>query len=147
MKNNRNSEQYIAAYCKTNGLRFTDQRRDVYRIVNAAEQPIGAYDILEILSENYDRPKATTVYRALDFLKEHHFIHKIESLNAFVVCSVDHEHPGSQFMICNDCGVVDEVHLCHIPSDLKTKIDGQNFNMKYWNTEIHGVCNACHRKS
>ena len=72
--------------CKSKGLRFTALRRRVLEIIWAKHEPTGAYDILEELSTNKARAAPPTVYRALNFLLKHGFVHKIESLNAFLGC-------------------------------------------------------------
>ena len=133
----------VEVYCREQGIRFTDQRRMALEIIASSKKPLGAYDVLAEMGKQVENPKPTTVYRALDFLLEHAFIHKIESLNAFVICHAGHSHEGSQFMVCDDCGKVEEVHLCHLPKDLKQKIDDTGFLLSRWNTEIHGTCSNC----
>ena len=75
--------------------------------------------------------------------KKHNFIHRIESLNAYSICSENHTHSGGQFMICNDCGKVVETHLCNLPSALKKIVKEQMFTLSNWNLEINGVCKKC----
>ncbi|MBQ4797237.1 transcriptional regulator Zur, partial [Pectobacterium versatile] len=50
-----------------------------------------------------------TVYRALDFLLEQGFIHKVESTNSYVLCHhfEEHSHTSALF-ICDRCGLVTE---------------------------------------
>lgn len=51
------------------GLRLTALRRRVLELVWQSHKPLGAYDILAVLSEQDGRRAAPpTVYRALDFL-------------------------------------------------------------------------------
>ncbi len=133
----------VVDYCDTNGIRFTDPRRHVLEIVASAEAPMGAYDILEKLGKYMDNPKPPTAYRAIEFLREHNFIHRIESLNAFVVCSSDHRHMGSQFLVCDSCGKVTEAHLCHLPKDLAQEADHAGFKLARWDAELHGMCKDC----
>ncbi len=134
---------HAAAYCRQEGLRFTAQRQKVLEIIATAARPIGAYDILAELGKSYDNPKPTTVYRALEFLQQHAFIHRIESLNAFVTCHAGHAHQGSQFTVCDLCGRVEEVHLCHVPADLEKKVSASGFHLAHWSAELHGVCRSC----
>ena len=130
-------------YCKTHKLRLTDPRLEVLKIIASASKPIGAYDILEKLGKTLDNPKPPTVYRAIEFWQEHHFIHRIESLNSYVSCTAGHQHKGSQFMICNDCGDVAEAHLCELPKSLQETTDKSTFKPERWNFEIHGLCGKC----
>lgn len=133
----------VGAYCERHGLRFTDPRRLVLTIIAESKNPVGAYDVLAQFGKTVKNPKPPTIYRALEFLQENGFIHKIESLNAFVPCHADHAHHGSQFMICDDCGRVEEVHLCNLPDPLQKKLNKTKFKLAHWNVELHGHCADC----
>lgn len=135
--------KHLQEYCQSGGHRLTEPRRYVLEIIARARKPVGAYEILDQLSKKLENPKPPTAYRALDFLLEHGFIHRIESLNAYVTCETDHHHDGSQFMICNQCGKVIETHLCSLPESFQKRIAGEGFKPSYWNIEIHGSCAAC----
>ena len=74
------------AYAAEHGLALTPLRRQVYALIAAAGKPIGAYDLLAALEPERGRVPPTTVYRALEFLVVHGFVHRIESRNAFVAC-------------------------------------------------------------
>jgi Fur family zinc uptake transcriptional regulator len=130
-------------YCRENKLRFTDARRDVLKIISGRSKPIGAYNVLEKLKKANPDAKPMTAYRALDFLQENHFIHRIESLNAYIACEAGHHHSGSQFMICTKCGSVSEAHTCHLPDAFEKQLKKNKFDLKFWNTEFHGLCAKC----
>lgn len=130
-------------FCDDNGHRFTDPRRFVLEIMAKTSKAMTAYDILDALGQFLDKPKPPTAYRAIEFWQDHGFIHRIESLNAYILCDAGHHHAGSQFMICDDCGDVTEAHLCHLPDGLQSKAKGQNFNVNHWSVELHGQCGAC----
>ncbi|MGM0422178.1 MAG: transcriptional repressor, partial [Pseudomonadota bacterium] len=98
----------VEAYCQKHGSRFTAQRKAVLEVISDSATPLGAYDILERLRTVLNNPKPPTIYRAISFLEEHHFIHRIESLNAYVICDTDHLHSGAQFLICDSCSKVTE---------------------------------------
>ena len=79
--------------CHERGLRLTAIRARVLGLVAAAGKPIKAYDLLELVrgGEGAGAAAPPTVYRALDFLLANGFIHKLESVNAFVAC----HHPST----------------------------------------------------
>lgn len=133
----------VESACREQGIRFTEPRRHVLEIIAGAKKPVGAYDILETLGKYIDNPKPPTAYRAIEFLMEQDIIHRIESLNAYVLCHTDHRHHGSQFLICDSCGSVTEAHLCDVPSDLATKAKKEGFSLKRWDAELHGICKNC----
>ncbi len=143
----KNGIKEFKDYCAAEGLRVTPQRLLALRILQAADKPLTAYDVLELMKDGDTVPKPPTAYRALDFLEAHGFAHRIESLNAYVVCDVDHLHQGSQFMICTDCGGVEEVHLCSLPETLTRKTQDEGFKLHHWNVELHGQCNECQSQS
>lgn len=133
----------LRSYGAEHGHRITAPREYVLEIVARAEKPMSAYEILDALGGKLDKPKPPTAYRALEFLVAHGFLHRIESLNAYIACAEDHKHQGSQFIICDECGRVEEIHLCHIPEPLRKQADGKGFTLSHWNTELHGRCGEC----
>ena len=118
-------------FCEKNKHRLTEPRLAVLKIIISNKKPLGAYEILEKLG------------KVMDFWQEHGFIHRIESLNAYMACGEDHNHTGSQFMVCHDCGNVEEVHLCHLPKDIEQRVKSNGFKIAYWNAEISGQCEKC----
>lgn len=133
----------VQKYCDEHGMRFTAPRQLVLDVIINANSPIGAYDIIEEIAKITDRPNPTTIYRATEFLTEHGFIHKIESLNAFVTCDADHLHKGTQFIICQTCKKVEEIHICSMPDTLREQSKKIGFTLSHWTAELHGLCNTC----
>jgi Fur family zinc uptake transcriptional regulator len=81
--------------CTERGLRLTPLRADVLRLVADSKKPVKAYDLLAQISESKAASAPPTIYRALDFLLDNGFIHKLESINAFVAC----HHPSVQHTV------------------------------------------------
>ena len=129
--------------CRSRGLRFTPLRRRVLEIVWNRHAPIGAYDILEELRDGKRNAAPPTVYRALEFLVEHGFVHKIESLNAFVGCDrVGDSHAG-QLLICENCQQVGELDDPEIAALIKEKAARLGFKVAHPTVEIMGLCRDC----
>ena len=133
----------LESFCQKSGNRITAPREYVLEIIASSDKPMTAYDVLHELANKLDRPKPPTAYRALEFLMQYGFIHRIESLNAYVACTEDHKHHSSQYLICETCKEVDEIHLCKMPDSLKAKVTKKRFSVNHWNAEIHGVCSKC----
>ncbi len=133
----------LKAHCEKIGARCTPPREAVLGAIVAAGKPVGAYDIMADLEEALDSPKPPTIYRAIEFLMAQHFIHRIESLNAYVVCDIDHRHSGAQFMICDGCMQVFETHQCHLPTSLEKQAEDMGFTPEHWISEVHGTCAEC----
>ncbi len=137
------NEKKFREYCDARKLRVTPHRLGVYHILLQAQKPLTAYDVLSLISPEDANPKPPIAYRALEFLDTHGFAHRIESLNAYVACDIDHIHKGSQFMICHECDQVEEIHLCTLPDALDRKIKNEGFTLHHWNAEVHGTCSKC----
>jgi Fur family zinc uptake transcriptional regulator len=131
-------------YCAAHKHRLTEPRLEVLKIIACSRKPLGAYEILEQLGKIMNNPKPPTAYRAIEFWQEHGFIHRIESLNAYMACeSGEHRHKNAQFMICEDCGDVTRTHLYDLPQTLKDSAAKNIFTPSRWNLEIHGLCDKC----
>jgi len=130
--------------CLQRGVRLTSQRAEVLRLM--AEQPgsISAYDLLDQLRISEPQAKPPTVYRALDFLLEQGFIHRVESTNSYVVCH-HFEEPShtSAMLICDRCGSVSEQHADGVEDILKSLALKSGFTLGHSVIEAHGFCQEC----
>ncbi|MET0026014.1 MAG: transcriptional repressor [Candidatus Thiodiazotropha sp.] len=135
--------QRAEALCRERGVRLTQQRRTVLELLIASEKPLSAYDLLDRLRESVKNPAPPTVYRALDFLMQQGLIHKLESIHAYVGCThPDHPHAG-QFLICADCGEVEEVQDPRVTESLQAAGQAQGFRTHRPVVELLGVCAHC----
>lgn len=139
----RGALENAEALCHREGLRLTTTRRQVLELVWANHKAVKAYDLMEKLSDEGRRVKPPTVYRALDFLMAHGFVHRVDSLNAFVGCP----HPGAahsaQFLICDGCGEVGEMAAPSIDSAVAGRAKSAGFAVSHQIIELHGRCPAC----
>ena len=132
--------------CNERGLRLTAIRARVLSLVAEAGKPIKAYDLLEQVRDGEGAGAAAppTVYRALDFLMANGFIHKLESINAFVAC----HHPNSAqhsvpFLICDRCHSATELEDASIVASLDAAARGLGFAPQAQTLEVHGLCAKC----
>ncbi len=130
--------------CSHRGARLTDLRRQVLGLILDANQPTGAYELLDQLKTTRHGAAPPTVYRALDFLLEQGLIHRLERLSAFVGCIADDEHAhAAQFLICRTCGraiEIDDHELAHALEDAAKRL---GFTVGKATIEAEGQCAAC----
>ena len=135
------------SYCREHGLRLTELRRRVLELVWASHKPVGAYAVLEQLSEEGRKAAPPTVYRSLEFLLEHHLVHRIASLNAYVGCN----HPGSahdaHFFLCERCGEAAELADPAIDGAIDKDAARLGFKVRNRTVEVSGVCARCERQA
>ena len=129
--------------CAQRNVRLTPQRLEVLRLMSLQRGAISAYDLLAQLQQTEAHAKPPTVYRALDFLLEQGFAHKVESLNAFIFCChFDHAHP-MQLLICDRCGDVVELHDDAIDHAFSEQARQHVFIITNKTIEAHGQCVRC----
>lgn len=130
--------------CEQRGLRLTPIRANALRLIADAGRPVKAYELLDLMKATHDAAAPPTVYRALDFLLEHGFIHKLSSINAYVGC----HHPGSAahavpFLICDRCQSATELEDQSIVEALDVRARALGFAPQAQTLEVHGLCAKC----
>ncbi len=131
--------------CQKKGARLTKAREQVFLLLAKHKGAVGAYDLLDELKKLDSSAKPATIYRALDFLSKQGFVHKIESINAFIMCHHfgDCNHPV-QLLICDQCGHVEEIQSNNFDLALRSMADTNGFTISHQIVEAHGSCKACH---
>jgi Fur family zinc uptake transcriptional regulator len=131
------------AYCLKNGFRLTEGRAAVLEQAARSRKPAKAYEILEAISADGARLMPPLVYRALDFWMSHGFIHRIEGLNAYTVCT----HPGCghecQIFICTQCGRVSEICDEGLQGRVLCRAEALGFRIEQLRVEAAGRCPDC----
>lgn len=125
------------------GERGQQLQEQVLDIMRQRCDPASAYELLDALREGNPRIAPTTVYRALSALITRGRIHRLESLNAYVICQHDGAHDGSILSICGDCGTVEESVAPELLASLCAVTGKSGFEAERHVIEVHGTCAAC----
>ena len=135
---------HAEAVCAEHDARLTPIRRSVLEALLASHRPLGAYEIIERLAAHGDKLSPITIYRALDFLREHGLVHRIESRNAFIACGHSHDSADPVvFLICEKCGAVGETAGAAVAETIKSASRAAGFTPKTPVIEITGLCGHC----
>lgn len=134
----------VEAACKQRGLNLTPARANALRLIAESDKPIKAYDLLDGMKKLQDSAAPPTVYRALEFLTEHGFVHRLESINAYMAC----HHPGGElhatpFLICDRCQSTQELEQPLWVTELESHANELGFAVRGQTLELHGLCAAC----
>lgn len=129
--------------CQQDSLRLTPTRRRVLELVLEAGGPVKAYDLLDRLKSEQPSAAPPTVYRALEFLLEHHFIHRLETLNAFVSCFHPEDRHQGYFLICDQCKAVAEIPDRPLSDELSKHAAAAGFRPLRQVIEVYGLCKNC----
>jgi Fur family zinc uptake transcriptional regulator len=139
---------HAEALCAAHKERLTPIRRGVLEALLESHVPLGAYELIDRLAQNDSkagaRPAPITIYRALDFLREQGFVHRIESRNAFIACVHNHDSGDPVvFLICEKCGAVGEAASAAVADTIKSASRAAGFTPKTPVIEISGTCAHC----
>ena len=143
------ADDYVRAVesaCAERGLRLTPLRAQVLGLIAAAGKPVKAYDLLDRMKDENGSSAPPTVYRALDFLLEQGFIHRLASINAFVGCHHPDARHSVPFLICDTCHATIELEDARIATLLDTQARALGFAPSAQTLEVHGTCAGCAAK-
>ncbi|MFI3123496.1 MAG: transcriptional repressor [Methylococcales bacterium] len=129
--------------CAERGVQLTAIRQQVLELIWADHHAVKAYDLLERIKPLQSAAKPATIYRALDFLREQGFIHRVESLNAFVGCNDLKSAHEQLLLICKRCENVEERHADSVMQALAQELALAGFTAHHQAIEIHGICATC----
>lgn len=114
----------------------------VWDVLVKGAEPLKAYEILDKLKEQGVRAPMT-VYRALEGLEAKGHIHKLDGLNAFVLCNHEGPHVVQTFLVCDSCSTVKELEVVAVEADIAPAVHAANFSMHTARLEIKGNCDSC----
>ncbi len=133
------------AYFKQLPMTLTSLRKAVLFSLWDAQKPLKAYDILDYLVKIKPNMTAATVYRALDFFMSSGFLHKIESIQSYTLCSAPDKHlPSEMLMVCHACHQVIEVYDANLCELLRKLALNSTFQLSQDVIELKGLCMHCH---
>lgn len=124
------------AACAEAGQRLTPLRRRTLEILLESHSALGAYDVLARLEAEGFGSKPPVAYRALGFLVDHGFAHRIEGLSAFVACARPGAAHEPSFLVCRACRRVSEEAAAPAP-------EAEGFRVERRVIESQGLCPAC----
>lgn len=114
----------------------------VLRVLREANGPLTAYQILDHLKDaGISGPP--TVYRALSNLMELGLAHRIETLNAYLLCRDQQHCMRPAFAICEQCGTVAEFSDSLMQTRLQEITEQMGFGARAGSIEVRGRCAEC----
>ena len=128
--------------CAATQERLTAPRRRVLELLLEGDGPLKAYDLIASFGVEGQPAKPPTVYRALDFLEKQGFVHRIESLNAYVACHHGDRAHAAAFLICDCCGASAEIEPV-AGQEITAIGERTGFLVQALTIEAHGLCKAC----
>lgn len=129
------------AACAQRGLQLTRLRRRTLEILLESHAAMGAYDVLARLDREGLGSQPPVAYRALGFLVDQGFAHRIARLQAFVACARPGGPHEPSFLICRSCRRVAEA--LQDEGALSPQAAREGFAIERTSVEAEGLCPDC----
>jgi Fur family transcriptional regulator, zinc uptake regulator len=114
----------------------------ILEALRGANRPLTAYQVLDrVKTCGISAP--VSVYRALRSLAQNGFVHRIETLNAYTICTHPNHDGPAVFEICEQCGTVREICSQGIQSWIDELAGPTGFTVRASNIELLGNCIEC----
>ncbi|GGB15682.1 Fur family transcriptional regulator [Agarivorans gilvus] len=138
----------IQAYCSQHKLNLTANRSAVLAILHQHQGALSAYEILAKLQQQQANTKPPTVYRALDFLVQQHFVQHIESSSRYIINRQQQPFAPHPLLICTQCENVTQIGLsASLKAELEQFAAQQGFSLHSQSYEFQGLCSACQART
>lgn len=130
------------------GIKATKKRIAIYHALVVANRALSPYELAKYCDSEFDLSiPVVSIYRTLDLLVAVNLAHKLELVNKYIVCAhsgCHSQHQHSQFLICNVCHKVTEIHLSTaLTQQLTEKIAYHGFELQSPQYEFQGICKTC----
>jgi Fur family zinc uptake transcriptional regulator len=124
------------SYAVSKGISFTPTRQRVLALLAATGN--------QWPPTRSPRSSAVRVYRALEFLQEAACVHRLASRSAFFACDYRHgEGETVVFMVCSQCGTVQETASELVARGLWGAAKATGFKPRHPKIEVEGECAKC----
>ena len=127
------------------GLRFTEQRRNVLEALLASHVPASAYDVIDRLAEHGRRPAPLPRSTGRSTFCGAPLAHRIELRNAYVACDRgdDCAAEATLFLLCDKCGTAGETSSAELHTLISSAAAKVGFTPQAPVVEIRGLCANC----
>ena len=132
-------------FCLKNKKSLTPSRTLVIKTLSKHKKPISAYELRDKINDKGDvNINISQIYRVLQFWIDLGLIHKISSINKFMLCITPEEKHTHMLNFCTVCEKVFET--CNEQMGLNLKKSTAKLDLAFNNTrsvEIPVICPQC----
>ncbi len=132
---------FLSERMKAAGMRLTAPRKRLMAVLESAERPLSAEEILE--SDGSGSLDLVTIYRNLAAFCEQGFAQGIQLENGKQLFEIKHgEHDHHHHIVCRRCHRVVQLDVC-IGNELEKYARDMGYSEVTHTFEIFGVCREC----
>lgn len=125
------------------GMKVTQQRSQVLKILLAHPAPITADEIFKKFESGEEKADLVTIYRILKKFEESLLVSRQEFGDGVarfeLALESGHHH---HHVICRHCQRVEPLHICDLEQHIKT-VEGMGYKQVSHRLDFFGVCSKC----
>jgi Fur family zinc uptake transcriptional regulator len=135
-----------AALLAKRGMKFTEVRRSVLKLLFRGNKALGAYDLAAAFEKECGRRVTpTTVYRALDFLQQQGLVAHLSSTRTYVIRGPILGAENFTFFVCTKCGVTARNQDPEVERMIRVAASAIGFATHARAMDVEGLCRRCAR--
>ena len=139
------STDSLLNHCLKHKKSLTPSRTLIIKTLSKHEKPKSAYDLQEEINKNENTNlNISTIYRVLDFWINIGLIHKVASLNKYLICLTPDEKHAHMLNFCTVCEKV--IETCSERMGLNFKKSTKKLDLSFNGSqpvEIPVICSNC----
>ena len=131
-------------YFQEKNKTLTPTRLLIYKLFSEKKKPYSAYELKEDLQKLGKKLNISTIYRVISFFVELGLLHKLPSINKFLLCAKPNEKHIHMLNLCTKCEKVFET--CNVSMG----INFDNINLEHemvinpdHSIEVPVICSNC----
>jgi len=128
------------------GYKVTKPRRQVLEVLEGTQKRVSPYDIQRLLRQQGKYLNHVTIYRILELFCRLNLAHRVLSSGGFVRCRLGKTEGCHRFMVCRQCGAIEEFADKELCQEEDKFAEGLGFHTEYHLSESSGLCSDCYRK-
>lgn len=134
----------IAAALRRKGVRITQARRNIFDVLQGANEPLCAAQIAASLEEKGMAIDLVTVYRTLETLERCGLVARTDRLNdgwRYTVRAREHHH----IIVCSACGSTSPLDACDLNRIERNLERSTGFTNIFHSLQFFGTCPDCRK--
>ncbi len=139
--NIRQMERKLIDYCKTNSIRVTPQRVEVYKAVCRSSDHPTAEAVYESVKKRMPNVSLDTVYRSLNWLEENGQIFQVGGVGSSA--RYDGNLSPHLHFFCSKCGELGDIFMESFPVLSVADYLPEGFSIGRFSIEVRGICSNC----
>ncbi len=137
----------LKAIIHREGLRYTQQREEVWQEILSSESHRDAEDIYFSLCNRGVNISRATVYRTIEVLMKNNLVRKLDLGDGRSRFEHKNDPTHHDHLICSECGVIVEFVSEEVEKLQQVIASEHGFNLTSHIHQLFGICPACQSKA